>query len=442
MSAALEQNPITHRIELMRLQWKDTVQDTTANLVRWLIQPDELKMVQAFCDLEQGEMAALPEMFLTLQTPFSSIDTYGDDLLVEWISRFEDNSQIEEAAKRGMNVTWDFQKYKKKGGSVFESILEHIQTCFPEFEECFCVYLNPTQCNSVTSFAKWIKVQLEHLPPRIRIIVHDYIGHEQFNSLMQSKRQVNIIPDLQMGNALQEVINQQANPNDHHAQFTKCILQMAEAAKQKDVQALNKFGELSLHHASKTKLNAMYLSAYMCWGLNLQLLKYYAESFEKYNTGIALAERVINEEGDETCMSVLIQLHSFKAANHIHLKEYDEGVIEYEIMALLSKEFKQPMMQMEAYRMAALYAPKSSHSRKLIPFLTDAFHCGKTLPNESLLYSQFPILSKELYEMTSVIQPELGDEIHQKMTSLIDENWLKKVNRDYFTDINLMKENQ
>lgn len=442
MSAALEQNPITHRIELMRLQWKDNVEDSKTNLVRWLIQPDELKMVQAFCDLEQGEMAALPDMFLTLKTNFTSIETYGDDLLLEWISRFEDSKQMEEAAKRGMNVNWNFQKYKKKGANLFESIIEHIETCFPEFEECFCIYLNPTQCAGVSSFAKWIKSQLDHLPSRIRIILHDFIGQEHFNILMQSKRQVNIIPDLNMGDALKEVINQQANPNDHHAQFTKCILQMSEAAKQNDVNELNKFGQLALHHASKTKLNAMFLSAYMCWGLNLQLLKQYTESFKKYNTGITLAQKVIKEEGDETCMSVLIQLHSFKAANHIHLKEYQNGMNEYEIMASLAKEYKQPMMQMEAYRMAALYAPKSNDSKKLIPLLTEAFKCSHSIPNETLLYSQFPILCKELYEMISVVQPELGDEIHQKMTTLMDSDWLKKVTRDYFTNINLMKENQ
>lgn len=441
MAAALEQNPVTHRIELMRLQWKEHVDFPKVNFVRWLIEADELKMIQAFCDLEQGDMAALPDMFLTLKTNFSSSEEYGDALMQEWLARFEDKAQLEEAAKRGLRIDWNFTPYKKKGKHVFESIAEHLAVCFPDFTEHFCVYLNPAQCMSGKAFAQWIKNALVNLPKGIRLIVHDFIGNEVFNSLMERTTSVNLVANLNMGNALKELMDQQSNPNDYHAQFTKCILGMAEAAKQQDVSALNKQAELALYNAAKAKVAAMTVSGYMCWGMNLQLLKKYPESFKAYDDGIGFAQAAIEKEGDQTCIAALIQLHSFKAANFIHLKSYDEALDAYEAMSQLASTYQQPVMEMEACRLGALYAPKSSEKKKVIPFLTSAFQAGNKLPDETLRYTQFPVICKELYEMVSEIQPELGQAIHQKMTQLLHADWLKQVTNDYITDIHQMKEN-
>ena len=111
MSTFKDENPITYRIEQMRKKWTETVCDAT-QLVRWVLEKDEVRMFKAFSLLEASEHGQIPDLFLNFDGSFHSAETYGLDLLNGWLEVWNSSEARSEVEHANVIPDWDDTPYQ------------------------------------------------------------------------------------------------------------------------------------------------------------------------------------------------------------------------------------------------------------------------------------------------------------------------------------------
>lgn len=73
-----KKNAVVKRLELLHDQWTEFAQTTDARLLRWVVEPNEVRMVEAFLAAESNERTGeIPDLFLRFNTPFVDPAKYG-----------------------------------------------------------------------------------------------------------------------------------------------------------------------------------------------------------------------------------------------------------------------------------------------------------------------------------------------------------------------------
>ncbi|HYO56244.1 hypothetical protein [Archangium sp.] len=89
----VKKNAVERRLELLHAQWTEFAHLPEARLLRWVVEPDEVRMVEAFLHKEGDErMGECPDLFLHLEEPFDEPARYGYALR-EALVRMEEESR-------------------------------------------------------------------------------------------------------------------------------------------------------------------------------------------------------------------------------------------------------------------------------------------------------------------------------------------------------------
>lgn len=434
MSAPYQQNAVTQRIETMRAKWLYRVGSKT-KLVRWLIKEDEIRMVEAFCKLEETQYAQLPQMFLTLEADFVTDATYDHDLKKEFLARFEDEKQLALARKQQIDINWNHKAFVEEKFSLLETLQSHVES-FKSFSENFVIYLKPRQCHNASGLCQWIKEQLKKKPPRITICIHDFLGSQVFDNLfIEDDDCISLTANLNMESIAKEIIEANLNPTDFKSQFTHSIYMMGQETGNKNEKELGKWGAKAITCAKRLKQNSLEATAYMCWGINLFYLKNGVDAIDMYDKALAIAYKGIDKNNDIACQALIGQIYSYKASCYIHTKQYKKAMAEYESMAQSAKKYEQPSLEMEARKQAGDTAVKMTEYGIAYEQYYLSFKSGFLLDSESRKVSQFPLVSKTLYDLALQIQPSTAKEVDLKMQELLGENWYQIINQDYYANV-------
>lgn len=435
MSGIYKPNPVTLRIEKMRMKWNEKITGPAIQLIRWLVQPKEAEMVEGFCNLEGTEFALLPDMFLVCKSNFTDPQSYEKALLQEWISGLEDTDTIQKIQEAGIELNWDHRPFKNMPEPDFFAALQSQLQSFEQFQGCMVIYLTPKYCYNAGLFKKWIEKKLENLPPRMRIMVHDSIGDELFDSLMTNGNRVNIIANLDLGGAVQELIKAEANTGQPQGKFTECLFMMGQAAEKNDMKLLDEWGEKALSCARKLKDPSKEIIAHLAWGGSLQAMKDLPKTLEHYNTAISFAEEILEKNRENHTVAILfLQLLTFKAGVFLGQKKLKETIKQYMLLAEQSKSYNQILTEMDAWYQVAELQKMSSNVPEMIEAYKKAFYSGLNLEAELMKSSRLPIVSKTLIDFVKDKDITLENTIRNKMTEIMGNDWYEKVTNTHMID--------
>src|SRR5687767_12558814 len=89
-------NPITERLERLYDQYIEFIEDPKARLLRWVIEPDEARMIETFLAVENSEGGELPDLFIRLLVPFDRPPLYALELRGALLDQYrESRSEID-----------------------------------------------------------------------------------------------------------------------------------------------------------------------------------------------------------------------------------------------------------------------------------------------------------------------------------------------------------
>ena len=424
MSTFNEENPITDRIDEMRVKWANLVKEDT-QLIRWLIKKDEARMVEGFHLLEASAHGKIPELFLNFKQPFSSTEEYGKDLVDAWIALWNDEKSRNEVAAADVLPDWDATPYdtvaEKNSGWTFLHCMASFANAISS-DTVLMLNVMPHGYTGDPEFVAWIKKCLKSLPPNLKLVVVDLDGAQKFKDIPDYINQVVIEPNLNMHQAMKDIVTASGDDGTPAMGVNLCLLNIAEAINAQDEKQIHHWGDKGLEVAKETKLKSIEATVYIAYGSALYQLKKFDDALDLFKKAEETSIDGLNS--DPTSAVVLLQAYNIQASTYLYKRKYSIAQEYFIKTATEAKAQKNYMMQVEASRQAAYSAVKNGESDEAYTLLQEAYTEGLKMEKDTQKFSSMLLISIELHKQADEYRNDrLKEDIEEYATQTWGEDW-------------------
>ncbi|WP_239015564.1 hypothetical protein [Archangium violaceum] len=193
-------NAVEKRLDWLNDQWVEFAQSPDARLLRWVVEPGEVRMVEAWLKKESDERTGeCPDLFLRFDQPFVQPEAYGLELRETLVAMVEETQE---------GVSLGPVTPGQSGAEAFFSACEALQRHYESVCEVLAVVLVPGEVVEVKAWRQWLEKALTHLrSPKVRVAVLDDVRVRALEPLAQAdpKRVMTAVADLDMAGAMEEV---------------------------------------------------------------------------------------------------------------------------------------------------------------------------------------------------------------------------------------------
>jgi tetratricopeptide (TPR) repeat protein len=233
-----------------------------------------------------------------------------------------------------------------------------------------------------------------------------------------------------MPGAMKEIIDANAGSGDPRSKFAQCIQHMGLESAKQNAKGVSDWGNKALGFIARVKDPAMEITLYLAWGINMQILKEPEQTITYYDKAKALAETEA-KKNEPVYSPLLIQAVSFKAAALFQQKKLKEAAVEYELMTDYTKAFKQTNMEMEAWWQLGEVHKRMDNQPEMLNAFKAAFESGSTIDAGMLKATRYPVIAKNLYDLTEHLDYEYADEVDARMKNIMGGQWQETVSSQY-----------
>ncbi len=427
MKTFSQQNPVTVRIDKMCEIWSRKVTGKKFSAVRWLVQHDEEKMLDAFSILETTEHSQLPDLFIRLDTDMDDYESYDKLLFNDWLKNWESPESVKSMKESGVVCTFDTtpwkERLKREEPFPFLECMNEFARSIKGFKDKVVVFLKPLTFQDEKLWIKWIHSNIDNgIPPRVRLMVMDRSGLESFKNWNNFNDSITLTPELNMGNVAREM-NATGDQNNPAVQFNTCIFNLGDGLARKNSGNVHHWGKKAFEIALKDKNIPLQVAACITYGAALFQLKDHKGAIEQFSIGRERATAG-KASGVKECDSLLLQTIMFLGAVNFHKKENKIAFSHYQEMCEMAIEQNNYFMAMDGLYMSYLLADKLGKYSDSISYLNQAFEIAKSAGFESLKYSSLMLVCENLYKhaINSKNQSQ-ADEIDNQMKEMWGEQW-------------------
>ena len=424
MGTFKEENPITYRIERMRANWMENVCDNT-QLVRWVVQKDEVRMVKAFSLLESSEHGQIPDLFLNFDVPFSTEKEYGHDLLSNWLETWNNVDARSEVAHANVLPDWDDTPFRDASVKNSEQTFLDAMSSFTESidpKQKLVLNVMPAAYMGEPGFTEWVLKCLEIMPENLRFMVFDLDERPYFHKVPMHFRVTTLMANLNMAEATKEIVRQ-GDTNDPSVGVNLCILNIAEATNNKDEDEIHRWGKEGIEIAEKTGLKSIVATIYLAYGSAFYQLKKLKEAIRLFDSA---EEQAIQgkEEEDVAIPALMLQVYNFQAAAYLYSKKYEEARDCFLKASDEALKQKNSAMYMEAQRQASIMSEKLYDEDRAYKLIEEAYEECKSLDKMQLKFTPMLLICNRLYDFAYDHKNKpLVNELEEFATEIWGDQW-------------------
>jgi hypothetical protein len=422
-----DHNPIARLITLIQQKWtRDASPFTEYPLVRWLIRPDQARLYEGFLRLESTEHGAIPEVLITMLTPFKSKETYADALVCDWHQAFEDDIKtkdklaksgkpdrydpsdqydskrflpVEESSRNSLSITEHSEHTSSINGTRnLIQMLGHFKETMIGDEMGLVVALLPHTVDDFGAMNLWLNNLLkESLDNNIRFMIFDHIGQNYFNYAIKSNpdKIKTLECELDLDGAISKIAKM-GNRNSPEVKLRECILEMGKGVKNKSKEYVHNWGQKGLDVTQKSGSKALFATAHIVYAGMLFNFRLYEKIDELLTRGYPVAEKgLVTEEA--ACRPLVVQYNGFKAACYQLQGRHRDALVAYEQQASKAIEFGLPGLALTPYQLAYNLSKKHQPER-YEALIKSAYDLGKSLEKEEQENSSFPAIALDYME--------------------------------------------
>ena len=206
---AAQTNPVTRRIAILREQWGVFRENPDARLLRWRVDPDTAKLVEAFVAMEADEGGEDEALMLVFEQPFEDPASYGRTLMSDFMEAFADEAEtIEEF---GFDPGWKPPKDSGERDAAWfaKAMMSLALSCAESAEvETVCLALTPEAIGDGEAWALWLgELVRSGLTPNVRVTVIDPSGAPMLDKLceIEPERIVTEAPEIDSDAMVREI---------------------------------------------------------------------------------------------------------------------------------------------------------------------------------------------------------------------------------------------
>lgn len=421
-----KKNAVERRLDLLHDQWTEFAQLPEARLLRWVVEPDEVRMVEAWLHKEGDErMGECPDLFLRLEEPFDEPARYGYALR-EALVRMEEESRagLEEEGLSG----WRCPPAKEGTTDVdaFLAACDSLRSHYENLCEHLVLVLMPTQGTDASAWLKWLGRAVEKAEsPHVRLMVLDDARALVLEPLAEAlpERVVTMPAKLDMGRALEELSQEAGHLDTPGGKFRELFVRMGNAATKGDVEKVARLGAQAVAIAASHGLHSLAVAAHFVVGGALLGAGRPQEALEHYRQ----AETAASEsEGKGETQGAQLRLKSRMAqgAARVTAQEYPQAAMLYEETAPLARELKDARMELECWRMASWCCEVTKEVERAWAHGQRAWEVGRAMDADMRETSTLPYVGDALVRLSHERQGERAARaMESEVESLLGKDW-------------------
>lgn len=432
-----EHNPIAELIHQIQKKWTDEASPfPELKLVRWLIKPEWARLFEGFLRLESTEHGAIPEVLITLLTPFQNEYLYSRSLMKDWMQAFNDDHKTgAQFTKKNPGNDWNADRFLAElSGSDPDYQLLQIFSLFHtkmvNQQMRLVVALYPRSIESTEGFKRWLTKMLNTgIPEPITFMIFDHVGEFYFDKVFEKNPETtkSLYVNLDLDGAVKKIAKM-GNPNSPEVKFRECILEMGESVQKNNLKQLQEWGEKGLQITQRSGLKGLFASAHIVYAGMLFNFKQYEKIDALLIKGLQIAKQGV-KLNDVSCKPLLIQFYGYIAASKQLQKKNTEAIEAFEKQGDLAIEYQLPAMALMPYQQAYTLSRKSLPHR-YEEILKKAFAAGKALSLEEQTNSSFASIASDFMQWQEGKQLwEEAKQTDNDLKIILGENWKEKAKK-------------
>ncbi|WP_276483646.1 hypothetical protein [Paraflavitalea pollutisoli] len=432
-----EHNPIAELIHKIQAKWiKEVSPFPHLQLVRWLYKPEEARLFEGFLQLEATPHGALPEVVVTLLTPFEGEDRHAGALYHDWMKALREDKAAQQLltpeqlhAIEGVGAPGNGQP---DASLRLLSMLRQFQQSLPGGDTPLVVALLPRSIHDLEGYRLWlIHLLKKGIPSQVTFMVFDHIGAYYLDSVVKKDpdhtKSLSVILDL---DGAVSKIAKAGNPHSPQAGLNECILEMGKGVQQNSVATVDRWGERALLLTQRSGMKSLFATAHLVYAGMLFNFKQYEKIDALLQKGLQLATQGMAKEAG-ACKPLLIQAHGYSAASLQLQKKMTAAIAAFQRQGDTALEYQLPGLAINAYRQAYTLS-KKQEPEQYPSLLQKAFDTGRQLTVEEQRTSALGMVAADLLEWYDARQR--FDDMHQldrDMKKILGDDWKETAKAGY-----------
>jgi hypothetical protein len=425
LAIAPKKNAVEKRIDHLVDQWNEFAEDTEAQMMRWLVDVDEARMIDVFLEVQNEEGGDVPDLFIRFEDPFDDPNRHGFVLLESLRQKYEETR--EDLREEDVDTEWVCPPPQPGDIQAFNAALGSLAVYYGDILENVVAVLLPSKVASVNDWSSWlVRLARTRAPQGVKFLVVDALKEPALDKLdeMAAGPVKTVKADLNMPGALEELARDVPG-HGPGLSFRRLFVALSNAAAKGDLKGAQQAADSALSIAVKEGWLQMQFVVHMAMGgalLGAARIKDALESYRKAQSAAAAAR-----DGDDPAGAKLLMQGKFaEGAALVADQQYQPAATVYEEAAAVARDQEDHLMTMEAWRMAAyclLVVGDRAESWRTGQAALDA---AEKMPEDQRANSTLPYVGQGLLGVAQK-NKELIDRVHARMHQLAGPDWLKKL---------------
>jgi hypothetical protein len=418
-------NPIAERVDQLHDQWTLFAKNRDARVLRWVVEADEVAVLDAWMAKESHPDAAeTPDLFLVLDTPFTLPPQHGVALREAMRTDYEANKAALEQA--GVKAQWQCPPYRQGTNDIaaFFEALESLRATHGEGIQIVAVCFRPEHVVDPQAYALWLQRLAQTAPPHFRFIVPELRGTNAFAPLAQAepKRVVTQTADLDMPSALEQISAEAGNLDTPGGQFRHIYVQMGGAAKKGDLATADALGASALAIAEQQGWSHLGGVIHFFMGSLLLQLGRNVDAYHRFVATDAAGQKS-EAAGEASGKKMRLQGRIAAGTALFQEKAYPQAARVYLETAPIANAAEDKRAEIDCLRLASYCFELAGDVRQAWAAGAQGLQMAATMDEETRRTSTLPYLGEGMLRLTR--DPHLGDaaSIDRRMQELLGPNW-------------------
>lgn len=359
MSTFDRDDAVMRRLGRLRDQYRAFTADPGARLLRWVIEDDERRMIDALVATEHdARLQQLPDLLVVLSSAFGDPQRHGFALRHELVAQHEharERAAQGDAELDASVLDWEAPA-PSPGLDDVEALVEATASFVAHHTERLVhltLVLQPASIADGTAWCEWLLRVVARLPERVRVIVLEREDAPMLERLdaEEPTRVVTRRAALDMDGAYLALSEGRKEDRSPDAEIRRAYVRMMIAGKHGDVEGAVGIGTPALHAAQREGWWDLAASLQLAMGSLYHAHGQPEAACERF--GRAEAEAARSEaRGDAAGGSLRVQALMARGCALLRLERWSEAARTYQQAAGLAEARGDVLMAHDAWRLA------------------------------------------------------------------------------------------
>jgi hypothetical protein len=423
-----DDNPIAARIDRLQDQWTLFVRDADARMLRWVLDEDELPLVEGFFIRESHPDASkTPDLFWTSGAPFRDASRHGAALRQELCATYE--SARAALAEAGVQAMWAPAPVRSEASDidVWLEALSSFRGAHPGVE-VLAVCLRPTESASASAYVSWLGGLARAAPPELRFVLLERSSDVEarvFEPLAaaEPKRVRTQRARLDVPGALEEVSAAAGNLDEPGGQFRHLYVQMSAAAKGGDLGTAEALGARALAISEAEQWFSLSCAVHFLQGSFFLRAGRHADAVRRFVLADAAGARA-DERGDAQGKRLRVQARLSAGSALLAAEDFPGSARVFTEAAPFAVAAQDPRAELDCWRLASYAHARVGDADKTWKAGRAALGVGRAMDDETRKTSTLKNLGQSLvFWAKEQGLPEVESTVQRELDAMLGRGW-------------------